>query len=344
MKGTRSGVWPEVAKAIGVLRPGLVVIENVRGLLTARGDEPTKEHLAAEAARDMPVMTQLLEWLECAENIAATKGDVRRARECRARTNRVMGLRKRAVARCQWHERRLVRAIGTVLGDLADLGFDAQWCLVGADDAGGCHQRKRVFIIGWPAADTESDGRDEGGPEPAGLQSGDLMLPSAAARLLPTPRATDWKDQVNKYGERTPPENAARRGRALPEEARAMMLLKTPTAQLAVNGGSQDPVKRQAGGHGPTLADQVEHQLLPTPTVADSRNSRNATAGRSPGSTAHSGTTLSDAAMLLTGRPPASGAGPAPSVPTRRPSASTSGPSDSGLLPLWNPDEEASPA
>jgi hypothetical protein len=44
-------------------------------------------------------------------------------------------------------------------------------------------------------------------------------------------------------------------------------LLKTPTAQLAVNGGSQHPDKRRAGGHGPTLADQVEHQLLPTPTA-----------------------------------------------------------------------------
>jgi len=42
------------------------------------------------------------------------------------------------------------------------------------------------------------------------------------------------------------------------------LLLKTPTAQLAVNGGSQHPVKRTAGGHGPTLADEVEH-LLPTP-------------------------------------------------------------------------------
>ncbi|HEU5429600.1 MAG TPA: hypothetical protein VFU74_22155 [Actinocrinis sp.] len=41
-------------------------------------------------------------------------------------------------------------------------------------------------------------------------------------------------------------------------------LLKTPTAQLAVNGGSQHPDKRKAGGHGPTLADEVEH-LLPTP-------------------------------------------------------------------------------
>jgi hypothetical protein len=44
-------------------------------------------------------------------------------------------------------------------------------------------------------------------------------------------------------------------------------LLKTPTAQLAVNGGSQHPDKRKAGGHGPTLADQVEHELLPTPTA-----------------------------------------------------------------------------
>lgn len=37
------------------------------------------------------------------------------------------------------------------------------------------------------------------------------------------------------------------------------LLLRTPTAQLAVNGGSQHPDKRKAGGHGPTLADEVEH-------------------------------------------------------------------------------------
>lgn len=43
-------------------------------------------------------------------------------------------------------------------------------------------------------------------------------------------------------------------------------LLKTPTANLGVNGGSQHPDKRKAGGHGPTLADEVEH-LLPTPTT-----------------------------------------------------------------------------
>ncbi|MEX2289195.1 MAG: hypothetical protein WD794_02560 [Mycobacteriales bacterium] len=52
-------------------------------------------------------------------------------------------------------------------------------------------------------------------------------------------------------------------------------LLKTPTSNLGTNGGSQHPDKRKAGGHGPTLADEVEH-LLPTPTSRDhkGRNQR----------------------------------------------------------------------
>ncbi|WP_236584036.1 hypothetical protein [Streptomyces sp. MBT53] len=45
-------------------------------------------------------------------------------------------------------------------------------------------------------------------------------------------------------------------------------LLKTPTSNLSVNGGSQHPDKRRAGGHGPNLADEVEH-LLPTPRASD---------------------------------------------------------------------------
>ena len=45
-------------------------------------------------------------------------------------------------------------------------------------------------------------------------------------------------------------------------------LPKTPTAQLATNGGSQHPDKRKQGGHGPTLADEVEW-LLPTPSASN---------------------------------------------------------------------------
>jgi hypothetical protein len=38
-------------------------------------------------------------------------------------------------------------------------------------------------------------------------------------------------------------------------------LLLTPTANLGSNGGTQPPDKRKTGGHGPTLADQVEWEL-----------------------------------------------------------------------------------
>ncbi|MYX09814.1 DNA cytosine methyltransferase [Streptomyces sp. SID8375] len=45
----------------------------------------------------------------------------------------------------------------TVLGDLARLGFDADWCCVRASDIGAAHQRNRLFLLAWPA-DTGSEG------------------------------------------------------------------------------------------------------------------------------------------------------------------------------------------
>jgi len=165
-------------------------------------------------------------------------------------------------------------------------------------------------------------------------------LAIAAQQLLPTPEASDAT------GGRVAAEMGGQRPsgskRAVTVATAVTHLLKTPTAQLATNGGSQDPEKRKAGGHGPTLADQVEHQLLPTPratdgtkggpnqrgssgdlmlpsavmdllptpTVADSRNTRNATAGRTPGSTGHhSGTTLSDVFWSGGTTPPPSAVG-----------------------------------
>lgn len=58
--------------------------------------------------------------------------------------------------------------------------------------------------------------------------------------------------------------------------------MKTPTAQLAINGGSQHPDKRKAGGHGPTLADQIEQELpmIPTPSTQNSHGNRTNGQGR----------------------------------------------------------------
>jgi DNA (cytosine-5)-methyltransferase 1 len=43
--------------------------------------------------------------------------------------------------------RPVLRAAGAVLGDLADLGYDAQWATVAAADVGAPHRRERVFIV-----------------------------------------------------------------------------------------------------------------------------------------------------------------------------------------------------
>ena len=39
------------------------------------------------------------------------------------------------------------RGLGKVLGDLAALGYDAQWACLRASDAGACHRRDRLFIL-----------------------------------------------------------------------------------------------------------------------------------------------------------------------------------------------------
>ncbi len=182
--GTRSGLWAMFAKAIAALRPKAVVIENVRGLLSAqahRAMEP--DNAVVGGGTDGPVL----------------------------------------------------RAAGAVLGDLADLGYDAQWVTVSAASVGAPHERFRVFILAvaadagdaadireWArsglgqrnqdAANTEGHRRHEGWPESAGVHVAILPTPAASrsgrnrsaspgaairpsldsiTHLLPTPAAAD---------------------------------------------------------------------------------------------------------------------------------------------------------
>jgi DNA (cytosine-5)-methyltransferase 1 len=100
-EGTRSGLWSEFARAIAEIRPRMVVIENVRGLLSATATNPELE---------------LCSWC------MGESGDGEPA----------------------------LRALGAVLGDLADLGYDAKWTGVRAADAGAPHNRFRVFIVAYP--------------------------------------------------------------------------------------------------------------------------------------------------------------------------------------------------
>jgi hypothetical protein len=102
--------------------------------------------------------------------------------------------------------------------------------------------------------------------------------------VLPTPCARDGKGPGHPYGLPDLIEPGGSRNPLLP----------TPTA---VTYGSNQSVSAAAARR-PGLA-QPAGSLLPTPTVADSRSSANATAGRSKPMAGHVGHTLTDAARLL---------------------------------------------
>lgn len=43
----------------------------------------------------------------------------------------------------------LSRGFGDVLGDLADLGYDAEWDCIPAQSVGAYHRRDRIFLVAW---------------------------------------------------------------------------------------------------------------------------------------------------------------------------------------------------
>ena len=52
------------------------------------------------------------------------------------------------------------RGLDVVLSDLAEMGYNASWGIVGADDAGAPHRRKRIWIMG--DADSQREPQQEG--------------------------------------------------------------------------------------------------------------------------------------------------------------------------------------
>ncbi len=121
--GTRSGLWAHMATAIEALQPDWVVIENVRGLLSAPARRATPE--GDDDERRGPA--------------SATPGDA----TLRNLEPDPWGLGNEPA--------RPLRALGTVLGDLADLRYDARWIGLSASSIGAPHPRFRIFILGHRA-------------------------------------------------------------------------------------------------------------------------------------------------------------------------------------------------
>lgn len=86
-----------------------------------------------------------------------------------------------------------LRALGRVLGDLSELGYDACWEVVAASDIGAPHRRERVFVIAWPAAVAGGGGRDPGDqPRPPGQTGIERADPAGGS----------WSDPADTSGTR----------------------------------------------------------------------------------------------------------------------------------------------
>jgi DNA (cytosine-5)-methyltransferase 1 len=147
-----------------------------------------------------------------------------------------------------------LRALGRVLGDLASLGYDAQWTSLRAADVGAPHARRRIFVAAYPS------GEGRGGPwrTAAGEATGGRASAVDRGRggepltLLPTPTA-------GRYGSNQSPSEGAAVRYGLDSIDK---LLPTPT--VGDRGGEH---ARGGAGFGMPLGEAV--RLLPTPQVAD---------------------------------------------------------------------------
>lgn len=62
------------------------------------------------------------------------------------------------------------RYIERIFGDLAESGFDCRWDIIGASDVGADHERERIWIFAYPAAESRSEAVAE--TLPTGAQRG----------------------------------------------------------------------------------------------------------------------------------------------------------------------------
>lgn len=270
--GTRSNLWIEMREAIRTLRPELVVWENVN------------------AARTTDAATQLLpdqfdDAIRHHLTVSRETCDVTiRARHQRA-ADRLMEYRAGRLG--VPFPQPALRALGRVLGDLASLGFDAEWVSVPASGVGCAHLRWRVFVVAWPAdapsnpgwvghrialttADPNNATTDRERPREESRQGGRRAADSGPVGLnVPTPVARDVKG------------HNVRRDKTCLTGA----LLPTPSVADSVGGH-----ERRGGARGDELLLKGIAKMLPTPTAMDSQSS-----GGNPDTTGSHGVTLTDA-------------------------------------------------
>jgi len=91
----------------------------------------------------------------------------------------------------------LGRGIDVVLGDLASMGFDAEWASVRASDVGAAHSRERIFIVAV-APHAHREGPQGGRNRPPGRTDAAVGDPAAFPWGPYEPAIRRWADVVGR--------------------------------------------------------------------------------------------------------------------------------------------------
>ncbi|WP_433067365.1 DNA cytosine methyltransferase [Dactylosporangium sp. CS-033363] len=217
-----------------------------------------------------------------------------------------------------------------ILDGLRAAGYDARWTVLGACAVGSCHHRHRWFLVARRALEgPPGPARRVGAKALCGAPRGGgrWLLPTPVARDWKTGDniTRDYPDGRPR-SERTWTLPHVAENLPVPVElAPARIIDPAPVVRRVRIGQAAHAAPVQLGGaaaapapveppakvlptptamdaHGATVRDRTDGfvqlrdvvTLLPTPTVADSRNSRNATCGRRDPAGAHAGETLCD--------------------------------------------------
>jgi DNA (cytosine-5)-methyltransferase 1 len=239
MHGTRSGLWTEFAKAIDNLRPRMVVIENVRGLLSAHANRPMEsDNVSLGDGGTVPVLRAA----------GAVLGDLSDIGYDAAWTTLAAG----DVGAPHRRERVFIVATDTTLG-----GRHAR-----LTESEGLRRQPVLGSSGHRfATDTGNDGRPgeadyargresdvagrSRGSEPGGREATFVGGPQSPVALFPTPRSQNGEERNSNIWKRplNQPQNLENALARLPG---VRELLPTPTAQAAKHAGDS----RFGGGNG----------------------------------------------------------------------------------------------
>lgn len=141
---------------------------------------------------------------------------------------------------------------GTVLGDLAALGFNAEWCCRGADDVGAPHLRKRLWILAHAAGPGSQVGA--GG---AGLRQRAAVERGGTQGALPDAERDGLRIERERGREQRGEPGPAELGEDVHSDAdrgrREERWLEMRSGERGASGGELDGLRARGWGKGPDV-------------------------------------------------------------------------------------------